>query len=52
MDTDEEQKDDKVTVARPTTIPTDKTRKLAKEKSSYTFWKEKDQDKLGSFPQF
>jgi hypothetical protein len=28
-------------IARPTTLPTDKMRKI--EKSSYTFWKEKDE---------
>ena len=37
------------TVARPTTIPTDKSRKLQKEKNSYTFWKEQDKEKLASF---
>jgi hypothetical protein len=37
-------------VARPTTKPTDKTKKL--EKQSYTFWTEKDKEKLNTFPQF
>ena len=37
-------------VARPTTKPTDRTKKLGKQ--SYTFWTEKDKEKLNSFPQF
>jgi len=36
-------------VARPTTKPTDRTKKT---ESSYTFWKETDKAKLQSFPQF
>lgn len=36
-------------VARPTTKPTDKTKKL---QNSYTFWTEKDKNKLNTFPQF
>jgi len=37
-------------VARPTTKPNDRHRKYAPvEKESYTFWKEKDQEKLNSF---
>ena len=36
-------------VARPTTKPTDRTKKT---ESSYTFWKETDQAKLETFPQF
>jgi len=42
-------------VARPTTKPLDKGRRHAKQavqKESYTFWKEKDPEKLASFPQF
>jgi len=35
-------------VARPTTKPTDKTRMKAKE--SYTYWTEKDKDKLATYP--
>ena len=42
-----EAKDDQPKVARPTTKPTDKNRKY--EKESYTFWKEKDPEKLNSF---
>lgn len=37
-------------VARPTTKPTDRGRKY--EKQSYTFWTEKDKDKLNTFQQF
>ena len=40
--------EEKVKVARPTTKPTDRTKKLAKE--SYTFWTEKDKEKLNTFP--
>ena len=40
-------------VARPTTKPLDKgRRKEIQEKPSYTFWTEKDKQKLNSFPQF
>lgn len=44
---DTDKKKDIPKIARPTTLPTDKMRKL--EKSSYTFWKEKDETKLNSF---
>lgn len=36
-------------IARPTTKPTDRHKKL---ENSYTFWKEQDPEKLKSFPQF
>jgi hypothetical protein len=45
----EENKAEGATVARPTTKPTDRTKKLAKQASSYTFWKEKDPEKLASY---
>jgi len=48
----EENKNEGATVARPTTKPTDRTKKLAKQASSYTFWKEKDPEKLASYQQF
>jgi len=35
-------------VARPTTKPTDRTKKL--EKQTYNFWTEKDKTKLDTFP--
>ena len=39
--------DEEAKVARPTTKPTDRGRKY--EKQSYTFWTEKDKEKLNTF---
>lgn len=52
MDSDEQEQtnNDGEKVARPTTKPTDRHRKY--EKQSYTFWTEKDKEKLSTFPQF
>ena len=33
-------------------VPTEKLKNLKLEKASYTFWTEKDKDKLNSFRQF
>lgn len=47
-DGNEEAKEE-VKVARPTTKPTDRHRKKD-VKASYTFWTEKDKEKLNQFP--